>query len=244
MLVSRNSNDTRGDRAARRGPHPLDEERRQARAGEQPHGGSDFGGETKRFRSNWEDGRTLELHRSAPALRHLDHALGIHGARDPRPHGGQRDRGDGGGPPAPDDAEEFLRGDQSRAGSVRTDDGTTRRNLKERLEQATGERISALEGISAAERAGGDNHRGAGRNRGEDSGTGRRGLAPRPFPDKGIATEHSSSTAPGTPEKNRRKWTWNGSVRPLTVPGSHRTKTGSTRYACPGYLDGGLWARF
>ncbi len=56
-----------------------------------------------------EEGGTLTLTPGDPQLRHLDRAWCSTVQRVPGPHGGQRDRGDGGGAPAPDHAEEFLR---------------------------------------------------------------------------------------------------------------------------------------
>ena len=61
------------NRAPRRRPHPLDPQRCRPRAGQQPHGGS-AQGRDGRVTFRLEDGKTLELGRNDPQLRHLDHA--------------------------------------------------------------------------------------------------------------------------------------------------------------------------
>ena len=146
-----------------------------------------------------EDGRTLELHRSAPALRHLDHAWAsmVHAIQGPTVDNVIAAM-EAGHPHLTTQKSFYVEISRARDRSELMTDNAE--NLKERLEQATGERISALEGISAAERA-------AETTTAEPAETGGKtpepvaGTGPAPVPDKGIATEHSSSTAPGTPEK-------------------------------------------
>ena len=81
------------------------------------NGRSGLGERGPRPRFRLEEGRTFALGRKDPQLCHLDHAWAstVHAFQGA--HGGQRDRGDGGRPPTPDDAEEFLRRDQPGQGS-------------------------------------------------------------------------------------------------------------------------------
>ena len=108
-----------------------------------------------------EDGRTLALSRNDAQLRPPRSCLGIYGSRVPGAHGGQCDRGDGGRPPAPDDAEEPLRGDQPGEGPGRTGDGRcgaaagAARNGDRRADiGAGGDRFAAAGGTGKGRRRG------------------------------------------------------------------------------------------
>ena len=97
------------------------------------------------------DGRMLELGKKRSATPPSRPCLGLDGACVPGPHRRQRDRGDGGETPKLSTQKSFYV-EISRArhsAELVTDDV---KMLRETLEAATGERVSALEGIGAAEK--------------------------------------------------------------------------------------------
>ena len=146
-----------------------------------------------------EDGRTLDLEKSEPALRHLDHAWAstVH-AFQGRTVDNVIAAMEAGHPHLTTQKSFYVEISRARdRAELVTDDAE---KLKEHLEKATGERISALEGIGAVERA-------AETATAEPAGTGEKtteavawtGRAP--VPDIGIPPEYSSSSAPRAPEK-------------------------------------------
>ena len=97
----------RGDRAARRGPHPLDPQRRVLEARQQPHRRGRRGRERA---GDFPSGRRAEARaqRKRSAASPSRPCLGLDRACVPGPHGRQRDCGDGGASPASDDQKSFY----------------------------------------------------------------------------------------------------------------------------------------
>ena len=146
-----------------------------------------------------EDGRTLDLEKNDPALRHLDHAWAstVH-AFQGRTVDNVIAAMEAGHPHLTTQKSFYVEISRARyRAELVTDDAE---KLKEHLEQATGERISALEGIGAADRTAETVIAEAAETRAKtpDSVV---GTGPAPVPDIEIALELSSNTASGAPEK-------------------------------------------
>ena len=146
-----------------------------------------------------EDGRTLDLEKGDPALRHLDHAWAstVH-AFQGRTVDNVIAAMEAGHPHLTTQKSFYVEISRARYRAELVTDDVEK--LKEHLEQETGERISALDGIVAGERTAETAITEAAGTRAKtpDSFA---GSGPTPVPDIGIAPEHSSNTAPGVPEK-------------------------------------------
>ena len=146
-----------------------------------------------------EDGRTLDLESNDPALRHLDHAWAstVHAFQ-----GSTVDNViaamEAGHPHLTTQKSFYVEISRARDRAELVTDDAGR--LKEHLEQATGERISALEGIGAAEAAPGRPSEATLRDRERTFDEGM-GIESGPVPDKGIDGKVSGEASPGERER-------------------------------------------
>ena len=147
-----------------------------------------------------EDGRTLDLEKNNPALRHLDHAWAstVH-AFQGRTVDNVIAAMEAGHPHLTTQKSFYVEISRARyRAELVTDDAE---KLREHLEEATGERISALEGVGAA-RTEMDTPSGSTSLDAEpipDTGT---GMEPSPVPATGIEAEIAAET-PSGPQKER-----------------------------------------
>ena len=146
-----------------------------------------------------EDGRTLELDRGDTALRHLDHAWAstVH-AFQGRTVDNVIAAMEAGHPHLTTQKSFYVEISRARdSAELVTDDAG---KLKEHLEEATGERISALEGIGAAERTPGKAPENAVRDTQTMRGSSE-GIESAPVPDKGIEAGTAVEFSSGLVEK-------------------------------------------
>ena len=146
-----------------------------------------------------EDGRTLDLEKGDPALRHLDHAWAstVH-AFQGRTVDNVIAAMEAGHPHLTTQKSFYVEISRARyRAELVTDDAE---KLREHLEQATGERISALEGIGAAERAAETAMEGPAKS-GVKTADAVAETGRAPVPDEGNSKEDSASRTHGVREK-------------------------------------------
>ena len=155
--------------------------------------------ENGRISFRLEDGRSLELNVNNPALRHLDHAWAstVH-AFQGRTVDNVIAGMEAGHPHLTTQKSFYVEISRARDRAELVTDDAAR--LKEQLEQATGERISALEGIGQAELASEQNAEQQGEKASTPIDRGP-GVGPEPIPDENIAAEQSMEHQP--PERER-----------------------------------------